>query len=168
MSLPGWSDSEADASTRTIAVSEEDARAAARLLARIAAVGEGVGPGEQTPPSRSHGEGEADRSVLLERARKAYLDRQRRTEFFSRDVFGEPVWDMLLVLYVFDVSGTRLTIGKVAELIDTPLTTTIRWIGYLEKEHLLERQPHPNDRRMGFIRLLGKARDALDAYFGTI
>ena len=167
MSLPERSDGEPETPIRTIAVSEEDAQAAARLLARVAGAAGAEGP--LLSVSGDSGLFDVpDRTVLVERARKALSDRQRRTQYFSRAVFGEPVWDILLILYISDFSGTRLTIGKLAELIDTPLTTTLRWIGYLEKEHLLERQPHPNDKRMGFIRMLGKARDALDTYFASI
>ena len=40
----------------------------------------------------------------------------------------------------------------------------LRWVGYLEKEHLIERKDHPTDRRIVFVKLAGKGRDALDAF----
>lgn len=90
--------------------------------------------------------------------------RRLRARHFSRAMFAEPAWDMLLLLYLADSAQERQTIGQLAEGIETPLTTVLRWVGYLEKEHLVERQDHPTDRRIVFIGLTNKGRTALETY----
>ena len=52
-----------------------------------------------------------------------------------------------------EVSGERQSIGRLAEWIDTPLSTAVRWIDYLEKKQLVEREPHRTDKRITFINL---------------
>jgi hypothetical protein len=34
--------------------------------------------------------------------------------------FGEPAWDMLLALYVSEQSAGRLTMSRLAELVEAP------------------------------------------------
>ena len=102
------------------------------------------------------------------RARIILHSRRVRERYFKRAMFGEPAWDILLVLYIADLSGTRQTIGKLAEWIETPLTTAVRWIGYLEKERLVERQPHPTDKRTVYIQLLPKGRQAMGEYLSEM
>lgn len=114
---------------------------------------------EQARPA-STGRGEA-----LARAGQALAERKRRANFFAKVLFSEPGWDMLLELYVAEVSGRQHTVGSLIDVVGNPSTTSIRWINYLEKEKLIEREPHPKDRRVVFIRLTDKARLRLDEYF---
>ena len=79
-------------------------------------------------------------------------------------MFAEPAWDMLLYLYVCDFSEGRQTIGQLADLVETPLTTVLRWVAYLEKEHLVVRRHHPTDRRIVFVELADKGRIAMEAF----
>jgi len=110
----------------------------------------------------------AGRATLIARARAVLAERERRTELFPPVIFGEIGWEMLLWLYVTDDEGERQTIGRLANLVRAPHTTALRWIGYLEKERLIEKVPHPNDRRTVFIHLLKEGRDRLDRWFSEL
>ena len=110
----------------------------------------------------------ADREVLLSRAKKHFRDRQLRRQYCSRAIFGEPAWDSLLVLYISEFFGRRLTVGRLVDWIEAPLSTTQRWIAYLEKERLVAKEGHPDDRRMAYVRLLDKGRTILDDYFTAV
>jgi DNA-binding MarR family transcriptional regulator len=90
--------------------------------------------------------------------------RRLRFRYFKRAMFGEPAWEILLTLYITEGAEGRQSIGRLADLIETPLSTTARWIDYLERERLVEREPHPTDKRVIYIRLLAKARELLEAY----
>jgi DNA-binding MarR family transcriptional regulator len=107
----------------------------------------------------------AGRGEALARASEALAERKRRANYFAKVLFSEPGWDMLLELYVGRAAGRRHTVGSLIEVVGNPSTTSIRWINYLEKEKLIEREPHPKDRRVLFIRLTDKARLRLDEYF---
>ena len=107
------------------------------------------------------------RQERLERALAMVENRRLRNRYFSPGMFGEPAWDILLELYVTDTAGSRQSIGRLSKAIGTPVSTAVRWIDYLEKKRLIEREPHPTDRRIIFIQLLDKARELMDAYFSV-
>jgi DNA-binding MarR family transcriptional regulator len=79
-------------------------------------------------------------------------------------MFGEPAWDLLLLLYI-DRDTTRQTIGKIANETGAAPTTLLRWIEYLEGQGLLSRYPHPTDRRSVYVQLTDKAQEKLNSYF---
>jgi DNA-binding MarR family transcriptional regulator len=141
-----------------IILSERDAREAARLLSLLT---EAVD--KQTAPSVVGDEG-ISRGQFVLRARVVLNSRRLRFRYFKRSMFGEPAWEMLLCLYISEPTEGRQSISRLAELIETPLSTTVRWIDYLERERLVEREPHPTDKRVIFIRLAAKGRELLDAY----
>jgi DNA-binding MarR family transcriptional regulator len=146
---------------KTVRLTDQDIRDAARLFKLLAGSNRSERP---TANVIAPSEGETMQEELARRARSIFGGRQLRTSFFSRSIFGEPAWDVLLVLYIMDASDARQTIGKLADWIKVPPTTVLRWVGYLEKERLVERQRHPTDRRVVFIRLVEKGRLALEAY----
>ena len=145
---------------KTVRLTDQDVRDAARLFKLLS-------DSEARPPPKngiSSPDQHAQRESLVKRARTVFEARQLRSRFFSPSIFGEPAWDVLLVLYIADASDARQTVGKLAASIRLPPSTVLRWVGYLEKERLVERQPHPTDRRVTFIRLLEKGRASLEAY----
>lgn len=124
---------------------------------------------EKMPATPTEGGAQAaGRAMLIARAKAVLAERERRTELFSPVLFGEIGWEMLLWLYVTDDEGERQTIGRLANLVGAPHTTALRWIGYLEKERLIEKVPHPNDRRTVFVHLLKEGRDRLDRWFNEL
>lgn len=161
---------EAEAPLRTITLSGPDLRAATRLLTLLSGR-EDNRPQETYATGRVHADPGSirDRAVLIERARRTFVGRQRRSQIFSNAMFGEPAWDMLLALYVAEQSGARHTIVRLLSQSGAPATTALRWLDYLEKERLVTRHANPVDRRTSFVALTEKARTALDVYFsGTI
>lgn len=157
-------DSRAEIS-KTVTLTERDARDAARLIRLLAdpAMVANLLPDLLPIPA-----GTKDRDTLLSRARIVLSARRLRERFFNKDMFGEPAWDILLMLYASEQTSGRLTMSRLAEWVDAPLTTVLRWVKTLEEEGLVERQPHPTDRRTTFIVLLEKGRTALDSYLGMI
>ena len=145
-----------------IVLTEDDAREAARLFRLIT---DAVG---LLPESGMGAENAIDPEMMVTRARIIFHGRLARARHFNRAMFGEPAWDILLVLYINDRGGGRLTATKIADLIEQPFSTVVRWIDYLEKERLIERRQHPNDKRISLIGLLEKGRAAIDAYLGEV
>jgi predicted transcriptional regulator len=149
---------------RTITLSQNDVRAARRLLklllqedlkiADVQQLGESVRPA-----------GDISRAALVERAREEFGNRRRRTTIFERSMFGEPAWDMLLALYILDVSGQRQTTGALMQFSGAPVTTARRWLDYLVENGLALRSHHPTDQRIMFVSLTEKGRSALDLYY---
>lgn len=141
-----------------VVLTEKDAREAARLLRLLADAG-----GQSLPDVVAEGDLASPES-LVSRAHILFQSRRDRYHHFNRAMFGEPAWDTLLALYINDLGGRRLTASRLAELIEEPFSTVFRWIDYLEKERLIERVPHPNDKRTTIIRLLEKGRKSMEDY----
>ena len=152
---------------RTVTLSEKDLQDVARLFellvdpATLGAASTGLPPGG----SRSLA---PDRQQLHSRALRELGSRRAREQYFGRQLFGEPAWEILLALYINEDVGARLTTSKLAEFVALPMSTVIRWLGALEQAALVGRDDHPTDRRMVFIRLLDQGRKALDTYFGSM
>ncbi|MDP9423683.1 MAG: winged helix DNA-binding protein [Pseudomonadota bacterium] len=150
---------------KTVILSGRDVEHAARLLQLLA--------GDRSSPdvdgSAAHA-AQAARSGhwLLARAQQVLRHRQLRTEYFPRSIFSEAAWEILLVLYVTDSAGPRQTLASLAKLTATPPTTVQRWVDYLVRERLVQRDSHPTDRRVTFVSLLGKGRKALDDYLSAL
>lgn len=147
---------------KTVRLSDRDVREAARLLSILTRddsanddLQEQRTAGHQ--PAQSH-------AVLLQKAKEIFLNRKRRSVHFNKSVFGEPAWDMLLALYINNDFGRRATVSRIRDLAGAPTATALRWLAYLEREGLVERAPHPTDRRSVFISLTPKGREAMDAY----
>ena len=152
--------------TKTVTLTEKDLQDAARLFrlfADPALLGHALGGLVPAGDART-----TDRLTLLSRARMVINSRRAREKYFDRDLFGEPAWDILLALYITEDSGSRFTISKLAECIDVPLSTAIRWVRTLEQQSLVERIDHPTDRRIAFVRLKDEARRTLDAFLGAM
>jgi DNA-binding MarR family transcriptional regulator len=155
-------------STKTVTLTEKDLKDAARLfklLADPALLGNEIGG---FFPRDAPGNDVADRSSLAAKARLVLSSRLVREQYFHRDLFGEPAWEILLALYVIEDSGGRFTISKLAECIKAPLSTVVRWVKTLEEQSLVSRVNHPTDRRIAFVKLLAKGRQALDDYLGAM
>jgi DNA-binding MarR family transcriptional regulator len=164
MPVPEKVDHSETSVSKTVTVTEKDVRDAVRLFRLLAdptVLANGL---PESFPSAEP----ADRQSLISRARIVLNSRRLRERYFNRAIFGEPAWDMLLVLYVTEQSDERLTMSRLAEWVQAPLTTVLRWMDYLEREQLVERQAHPTDRRIVFVKLLEKGRKALNSYLGAI
>ena len=148
----------ADDNEPRIVLSERDVREAVRLLGLFA-----TALGDQEAPDQGD-RNATSREELVLRARIVLGSRRRRFRYFNRSMFGEPAWDILLVLYITETTEGRQSTGRLAELVETPLSTAARWIDYLHRERLVERESHPTDKRVVYIRLLAKGRELLDSY----
>jgi DNA-binding MarR family transcriptional regulator len=151
---------------KTVALSENELRAAAKLLNVLVGV-EGDRGRELTRIVEKGGKSGdfRDRLVLVEHARQTFANRAQRSRFFHSAMFGEAAWDMLLALYATENADSRHTVSGLVNLAGVPPTTALRWLDFLEQEQLVTRKPNPTDRRVFYVGLTDMAREALDAYF---
>jgi DNA-binding MarR family transcriptional regulator len=155
--------SDAD-SKRTVTLSRRDLSAARRLLRLLLGVEQA--PAEQLlRPKPKDSSEDSHHKSLLARAQGEFHNRRRRVSIFGQSMFGEAAWDMLLALYILDISGQRQTVGSLLHFSGTPMSTAKRWLDYLSAHDLVRREAHPTDRRTAFIGLTDRARQKLDMYF---
>ena len=96
---------------------------------------------------------EARPTILSQFAQDELEQRMARTRHFPEEYFGEPVWDMLLYLYVAHVAGEPVRTKCLAITASLPLTTALRCITFLEKEGLVVRHKATEDNRVTLVSL---------------
>lgn len=63
--------------------------------------------------------------------------RKYRASVLSRDIFGEPAWEVLLELFVADANSVRITGRIISEKHDISTAVIGRWLKHLTAEGLL-------------------------------
>ena len=113
---------------------------------------------DQTP------RGSVPADELLALARFTISARNLRCTHLPAPIFGEPAWNMLLLLYVSSGSGTKESVTMLSLSSGAPATTALRWIDYLAQQELVMRRPNRRDLRVVYIELTDKGREAIEAY----
>ena len=106
-----------------------------------------------------------EREMLRADAARERFRRGLRRKLFGPHLFGEPGWDIMLALYVIDNVERRLSIAELTAITHVPLTTSLRWLTYLEEQDLVSRSAAPNDQRMVLVELTDDGRRAMESYF---
>ena len=101
-------------------------------------------------------------------AQALYAERRLRARYFAHSLFAEPVWDMLLDLYIADCERRRITVKSVCIGADVPATTALRYLGWLHEQGLIERLSHPRDARSTYVRLSAQAITAMENYLNAL
>ncbi|QIK78862.1 MarR family transcriptional regulator [Sphingomonas piscis] len=99
------------------------------------------------------------------RIRKLIRERKRRSGYFRADLFADPAWDTLLQLYASELSYEQATATRIADIIDVPTSTVLRWIKVLEAENLVTRAVQPSDPKLVSVKLTSKGQAAINGYF---
>jgi DNA-binding MarR family transcriptional regulator len=94
-------------------------------------------------------------------ARAMFQSRRTRARLFPAAMFNEPAWDMLLAVYIADDAPTA---AELARRTNTPLSTAMRWIIYLEVHRLIARESCADDRRAHVISLTDRGRSQLEMF----
>lgn len=99
--------------------------------------------------------------------RDIQLARARLDTLFSKRLFADPAWDMLLELYASDLEQRRVTVGTLCGTSRVPHTTALRWIGTLVRQGLIKRTADPFDGRRIYVSLSADASTKMDHWFAT-
>ena len=110
----------------------------------------------------------SDPCERAELARKLYGARRDRDNLFPSNIFADPAWDILLILYSADLAQQRLNITSVCAAAAVPTTTALRWIDNLVDHALLRKEQHATDGRTIWLQLTSDARTRLDRFFDGV
>lgn len=99
---------------------------------------------------------------LMQVALSVVRTRRRREALLGPDLFADPAWDMLLDLYIAEMSGGPLSVSTLAAGAAVPATTALRWMGVLQQHDLIWREPDGKDGRRTIIRVAPKAIAAVE------
>jgi len=84
--------------------------------------------------------------------------------FFDARSFGEPAWDILLVLYEASFIGRPLSIAAIGQRTNIKPTSMLRWVETLVEWDLTVRISDPHDRRMTRLALTGHGHSKMKAF----
>jgi DNA-binding MarR family transcriptional regulator len=79
--------------------------------------------------------------------------RRLRDKFFDAGLFADPVWDILLDLYLASLDQRRTAISSLCVAAAVPTTTALRHISLLVDRGMLVRQPSRFDHRVIYVEL---------------
>ena len=108
---------------------------------------------------------DAQRAALRNDAARLRFSRQLRHKMFGTAMFGEAAWDILLTLYIADGRMPRLGVSDLARSAESPLSTTVRWLCYLDDQGLASTITLDPSGDAGGVELTHKGRSLLDDYF---
>ena len=97
-------------------------------------------------------------------AHAIYRARRRRDKFFDHDLFADPMWDMLLDLFVNQVRGVRVSVTSLTLAARVPSTTGMRCIRILVERGLVIRTRVPDDARLVLLDLTSKGFQLMQQY----
>lgn len=100
---------------------------------------------------------EAD-SAVVSKIRRILKFRDIRARVFQADdLFADPAWDMLLEIFVADLTQHKMPVSSACMSARVPATTGLRWLKVLERQGLIRRFDDPHDRRRVFVSLTPEA-----------
>lgn len=86
-------------------------------------------------------------------ARRLLAERRERDHLFGSELFGEPVWDILLDLFVAHHEHSRVSVSSLCVAAAVPPTTAHRWIHDMTRRGILVRRRDEMDGRRVWIEL---------------
>ena len=72
-----------------------------------------------------------------ELASRLQSERRERRHFFDADLLSDPVWEMLLALYLAAARRENLSVHALADAAGLPSSTTRRWLNVLVDRKLI-------------------------------
>lgn len=97
------------------------------------------------------------RERALDNAQRLWALRRNREAIFSGSEyalsFGEPIWDMLLDLYISESIGRKISVSSLCLAAHVPQTTALRYLGEMLESRLVVRVDDPRDLRRSFVEL---------------
>jgi DNA-binding transcriptional ArsR family regulator len=79
--------------------------------------------------------------------------RRQRDQIFADDLFGEPIWDMLLDLFAHSATRKRVSVSSLCLAAAVPPTTALRHMKVMENQGMIIRHADPLDSRRVFVEL---------------
>lgn len=63
--------------------------------------------------------------------------RRARARVFGENLFSDPAWDILLVLYAAKLAKRNLQLTELTKVLETPNSTVVRWVDTLKDRGLV-------------------------------
>lgn len=100
-----------------------------------------------------------------QQASREIRKRDTRNALLGDDLFSDPAWDILLLLFSELPRREYLMMKDFALKARVPLTTALRWVSALENRGLVWRRGDSHDKRAANVGLTTRGKDLLVRYF---
>lgn len=90
--------------------------------------------------------------------------RKERNQIFGRDLFEDPVWEMLLDLASADARGKEVAVTSLCLASGVSTTTALRRIDEMVERGLVDRHRDSTDGRRVLIKLTDEGREKISTY----
>ena len=120
---------------------------------------------ENRPDDRAATGAEQQLAFALIAARKEYKLRRRREKIFGSQFFSDPVWDLLLDLFIATAEGRGIVVSSACIAAEVPRTTALRQMKKMVSAGLLVRLCHPRDSRCTLVSLTAASYADMLKYF---
>jgi DNA-binding MarR family transcriptional regulator len=102
--------------------------------------------------------------VCCAMAEKLYSDRRRRDDYFPRELFGEPAWDLLLALFIAMEDGRDLDLAKAYDAAKVDPAYGPAVIDKLVATGMVVRSRGQHDKRRNTVVLTDQAEERMTNY----
>lgn len=92
-------------------------------------------------------------SKALHVAKLGVAVRRRREKVFGEGLFSEPIWDILLDLFIARCEGIDVTVGNACLAASVPMTSALRYCQTLLERGIVYRERDRKDGRRIFLRM---------------
>ena len=125
--------------------------------------------GSEAEPANGARYLEPSDAVLVELARQVYHARRMRSDVsLLEGLIGEPVWDIMLDLFIAAHENRMVSVTKASFRSGVPHSTAMRTLGLLERRGLVVREPDARDKRRTFVRISTAAFAEFLRYFRRV
>lgn len=96
--------------------------------------------------------------------------RKDRVDYFDGMgcVFGEPMWDLMLELFIAEREDRRVSLARACVTANVPVSTAMRWLALMESEAILVREFDAKDCDRAFVRLHSTASRSMERYISDV
>jgi hypothetical protein len=145
--------------TRLLALSEQVSRVA-QSLAQLAVGG---------PASPQGANSNADELEIAEESvARVIRARSERARYVPTELFGDPVWDIMLHLLHAEIAHRRASVSSACLASGLPESVGLRWLNTMVQHGLALVEPHPDVTAGGSIELVPEVSRALRRYFREV
>ncbi|MCM8557278.1 hypothetical protein [Sphingomicrobium sediminis] len=106
--------------------------------------------------------------LSVETVRSMIRARRLREDYFDKELFHDPAWDMMLDLLAAEIAQHRVPVSSLCMAAAVPPTTALRWMKTMVDRNIFLRRADPHDGRRVFVELSRDASHALRRYFAKL
>lgn len=92
---------------------------------------------------------------------RAVRCRRRRDRMLGGELFTDPLWNVLLDLYIAEGQSRQVSISSACIATGVPPTSALRCCRMIEERGFAIREPDPADRRRIFLRLTASCHESM-------